>query len=515
MSGQPTATSPNGDAAGFPREAESGKTGMAAATYTLVAGAQKASGFLILIAFTRMLSPSEFGQVALLTTVNGLLLMVMTLGLEPRIMHAYFRAEHGLAAYLRTAERVSIVVPALSAGALSAVVLLMPLSDPIMWIMECVGSCLFAAGTTYAYAVLRSARTSKRYAFLAVGLLAVQVLGRVGLVALLDLGPRGWAMADLVSGVLAVLVGPLGVRALRPDGEAGPRRQSWQILREGMPLVPHYLAQWGLALSDRLILSIFVSTAAVGVYSALYQFAAVISMMLSEANRAFMPSYAKNRPGSAKITALLLSHLRITFIAFGIMYVGGFVAMSVFLPEDYTRHAELFPLLSFGSLVYGLYFMPMNALTLTAGRAEQAPVISVTALLVNVAGNFALDPFIGMWGAAVSTALGYATLTGLAALLATRPAALDWRCLGWGQTRFGAAYLLMGVLTICATRSGTLRLFSLAGVALLVVFLGVGLLAPRRGAGRYPSGGDGPDTASELRNLTAAERPAKAGSRVF
>lgn len=448
-------------------------TGLAAATYTLVAGTQKAMGFVLLIAFTRLLTPQEYGEIALLTTVGALLMMAMTLGLEPRIMYAYHRFEDDLASYLRTAERVSIVVPAGVAVVLGLVIIGLPLDDSGTWIMECTGACLLAAGTTYPYAILRSARRAVAYAAFAVGLLATQVIGRTCFVAVLDWGSRGWAVSDLVTGFAAVVAGPLLTRRLRRASSGHPNRSPASVLRNSLPLVPHYLAQWGLSLSDRLILAAFVTTSAVGVYSAIYQIAAVISLMLSEVNRAFMPSYAAHEPGAPAIAPLVRRHLSVTFALYGLLFLAGFAAIELVFPPEYSDHAELYPALALGALVYGLYFLPMNGLTLIAGVTDKAPAISLSALATNVVLNLALVGTWGVWAAVMATAVGYGVLTALAAVFCNRWHAIRWSDVARHQAPLVVSSTLIIGLSGLATWPGAPRVIGVAGLGLVVLALGV------------------------------------------
>lgn len=459
------------------------RTALAAASYTLVAAAQKASGFILLIAFTRVLTPTEYGQVALLTTVGALLVLTLSLGLEPRITFAYFRAGEHLPEYLRIARRLSIFVPLVVAAVAAAVIALTPVPMKQAWIMEAVGSCLLAAGTTYPYAVLRSARRVAPYMALALTILVTQVATRVVMVAVLDWGATGWAASDLAGGVVAVVIGHLTVRKLFPVRAGGDTYTSWGVLREGLPLVPHYLAQWGLSLSDRLILALFVTTAAVGIYSALYQIAAVTSLLLNEINRAFMPMYARNAPGSPQLPPLVRDHLRVAFIVHVAFLLFGFAAIEIVLPPAYRAHAELFPLLALSALVYGLYFVPMNSLTLVAGVTSRAPVISLTALAVNVGLNVALDSIWGLWGAVVATALGYTALTLIALGFESRTHAILWRSVLGHQRWINLAYAGVIAATVLATWAGAVRIGALTVLAALMLTLVAVTLVERRHRG--------------------------------
>lgn len=461
---------------------------MAAASYTLVAALQKASGFIVLILFTRVLSPDEYGEVALLATVGVLVAMLMTLGLEPRITYAYFRAGDRLPEYLLFARRGSTLVPFVFAAVSALAILSTPLDNKSMWIMECVGACLLAAGTTFAYAVLRAARRAGPYMGLALGILVTQVATRVVFVVVLDWGPTGWAASDLVSGAVALAMGTLVAASATPVHRTDGHFTTWGVLREGLPLIPHYLAQWGLSLSDRIILAFFVSTSDVGIYASIYQVAAVISMVLNEVNRAFMPSYAQHEPGAEAVQRLVALHLRVTFALYAVMLLVGLAAVALVLPAQYRVHDALFPVLSLGALLYGLYFIPMNALTLVAGITSKAPIISMTALFLNVGINLALDSLWGVWGAAVGTVVGYGALAAIALWFERGVGAVRWSQVRRVDPKVCLVYLPLVASSLFVASEGLLRFASLGLVlaALIVILVSFARLPmPLRGTDAF------------------------------
>lgn len=433
-------------------------TARAAAGYAGIATLQRASGFIILILFTRILSPDQYGEITLLTTVGTLLTMLLTLGLEPRITYAYYRKGADLANYLVAAKQISVGVPVLFGASIGLILVVVAPSHWAEWAMQCVGSSALAAGTTYAYSFLRASRNLHRYVLLALSILLCQVACRVVFVAILDLGVTGWALSELVSGILALILGPRLARVSRSS--RGPRIRRWQVLREGLPLVPHSLAQWGLALSDRLVLAVFVSTAVVGVYSAMYQFAAITSMMLNEINRAFMPNYAAHAPGEPDLDRVVLTHLRTTFALHATFVILGYMAIAVVLPVEYRQDDGAYAALTLGALAYGLYFVPMNGLTLVAGDTKRAPIISGIALALNLAVNVALCSLLGLWGAVLGTIVGYSCLVVIAASFEHRLGAINWR----NVLRAGAAEAILFptilLATILAVWSGPARLFA-------------------------------------------------------
>jgi O-antigen/teichoic acid export membrane protein len=225
------------------------------------------------------------------------------------------------------------------------------------------------------------------------------------------LGPAGWFAAQLLGSVVAL---PLAIKEVRDVWR--PTFDTTSIvraLRFGLPLVPHHLSHWVLTLADRAVLSLFVSTALVGVYSLGYQIVAVLGLVINSLNQSLMPEYA--RGDARNETGVRVEHV-VTMQVLLTAYLGVAAALMIpviingFLPREYHGAGPLIPWLVLGYVMYGLYLIPMNLLTLVRGDTKWIWVITATTGAINVALNFALIPFWGIVAPAVVTAISYSLL---------------------------------------------------------------------------------------------------------
>jgi O-antigen/teichoic acid export membrane protein len=95
-------------------------------------------------------------------------------------------------------------------------------------------------------------------------------------------------------------------------------------------------------------------------------------------------------------------------------------------PPSYHAAGELVPFIALGIAAMGFYFIPMNLLSMTAGRTGTIPLITVTAATVNVGLNLILVPRMGILAAAIDTAIGYGLLALLTTAYAQRVMHLDY-----------------------------------------------------------------------------------------
>jgi O-antigen/teichoic acid export membrane protein len=113
----------------------------------------------------------------------------------------------------------------------------------------------------------------------------------VGLVIVLRMGIVGWLLSSLVAAVVQLA---MGLRILRHRwSRSFDRALLIGALGFGLPLVPHALSHWALALSDRTVLGAYVSASQIGIYNLAYQLAVPIGVLAVAMNQGIMPIYAE------------------------------------------------------------------------------------------------------------------------------------------------------------------------------------------------------------------------------
>jgi O-antigen/teichoic acid export membrane protein len=230
-------------------------------------------------------------------------------------------------------------------------------------------------------------------------------------VAILRWGVTGWVLASAAGSVLLLA---LALAILR-------HRWTWDIdlqplghaLAFGLPLLPHALAHWGLALSDRAILGAFVPDAEIGQYYVAYQACLPVTVLAIAVSRATQPTFAaaanseqrrREIAENSTIQAVLVA------LAAASIALMGPPLIRLALPLSYARAAEFLPWLALGSGLFGLYLIPMNAIAVMAGRTRRVWIITVLAAALNIGLNLVTIPRIGAQAAAINTAVGYGAL---------------------------------------------------------------------------------------------------------
>jgi O-antigen/teichoic acid export membrane protein len=423
-------------------------------TFGLASVLQRAAPILLLPLFSRVLTPSEFGQIGVIVTLASALGTVVGLGLETAIFRGYLQAagnSRDARGFVNTVGGFALVAPfvlAAVASASTAPWLSSVFGVPVVaLVLAYLGAAATVSATLVPLAVLRAQERLRSYFQLAWAQIALTSGLTVACVAVLRWGVMGWMLASALSAIVLLIRGlfilghrwtfQIDVRALRA------------ALRFGIPLVPHTAAHWGLATSDRAILGALVPSSVVGAYYVAFLLTLPVNLVSVALSQATQPLFVQAASSAQRRTEL---GRVVTLQVIAVALVGAMVALlgppatRILLPPEFAGASQYIPWLAAGSCLFGLYLIPMNAVAVMAGRTTHVWVITIVAAMTNVALNFALVPRFGAMAAAVDTTVGYAILfAGIVVYL---------RRLGappipyeFGRIALGASLIIAGTVT--------------------------------------------------------------------
>src|SRR5690606_22215790 len=208
-------------------------------------------------------------------------------------------------------------------------------------------------------------------------------------------------------------------------------------LRFSLPLVPHLAAHWVLGMSDRVLIErhyaqleaqleasgvlevdfdvaagASLSLAAVGIYGVAYEFLKAVNLVSVSMNQAWVPQFtrAHDRPEQRGFVARSITYfiLAVGSMSTAVIVLGPPLTRLV-LEDKYEFVAELIPILAFGGLFQGLYYVFVAVLFYYKSN-RLLPVITVISGLVNVVLNLLWLPSYGLVGACWATVVGYMVL---------------------------------------------------------------------------------------------------------
>ncbi len=372
-------------------------------------------GFLLIPLYTRVFVPGEYGIVALIDVLIGLVGILAILGLDNASARWYYDSDDAvdrratISSWFWCQLVLSTFLAAVLltfAPAVSAVVCGSP-----DW-ANLVRLAALALPLTTTARVLGNWFRYRRRAWAALTFTITRMLGTIGFILLFVVvwrkGLTGLYTARLVAACLAAAA---AVVILRQSVGAGA--YSWDrlksMLRYGLPFVLASGGIWIMASADRFILNVFCDKAEIGLYAIAAAVAAGVGLVSDAFKQAWGPfaySILKEKE-AGRVYARVLD----LYSFLGCMLC---TAVAVFAPlllrllttEAYYPAASCVACLAFAFLLHGARFIA----SLGSGIAKKALPAATSVCIgatVNVGLNFLLIPLYGRQGAAVATLLGY------------------------------------------------------------------------------------------------------------
>jgi O-antigen/teichoic acid export membrane protein len=375
---------------------------------------------LVLAPFlTHHLSPSSYGTLAIINIAITLFTGITQLGLYSAFFRAYSYD------YTDKQDRRGVVATVTSLLLLISIPMAIVVALVAPWLASLLfGQPLFGKSVALAGAVvllqnltipglawLRAEGRPWLFSLLSISNLLVTLLANIFLVGVLQWGIAGSIIAN-GSGFACIVICTFPVIILR----AGLKVRldiAKGLLAFGLPLVLNSISYWVLQLSDRYLLSLFVSLAWTAKYTVAYTLGSALSIVVVSPFTLAWPTALfaiAKRKDAAEVFRLVFRwfSMLLLFAAFGLSLVGVLV-LHWFFPAAYQQAAPIIPVVAISLVLYGIYYVFMVGPNITR-KTWFAAIFTTIAALVNVAINLVLIPLYGAMGAAISTFIAFIVL---------------------------------------------------------------------------------------------------------
>ena len=392
-------------------------------------------GILLVPLYTRVLSPADYGLVALVSAITGAVGTFVVLGLDSAaqvyyfddsddgrrlsVMGSWFWCQLGVS----TAASVLIIVNASWLGphisrspSASWVLVLAALAVPL-------GAFRQVAGIW-----LRCNRMAWKVAGFFTASALSSIVASAVMVLVFRLGVPGVFLGQLLGAVITAVIGFTIIRrTIRPRHFS--RRVLAGMFRFGLPLIPAALAGWITASSDRIILNIMLGETAVGLYSVAASVATVVALFTVAFQFAWGPFALSivNGPRGREVLGVALSWFMLVscFLAVTISIFAPEVLRLLTTPKFYAAASSV-PYLAFSVVAMGV----MQVVAIGAYVAKKSTIVAggmFVGAAVNVVLNFALIPLMGRDGAGAATLAAYLVAAIYTYLRSQRHFRIDYR----------------------------------------------------------------------------------------
>ncbi len=392
-----------------------------AAVYTISNIVNAGIPFLMLPILTRVLSPGDYGIVAMFATTVTILGAFTGLNVHSAIGIRYFEQDKSyLPSYIRTALALLLVSTAASAillwlgAALFESVTHLPrewlalaaLVSGAQFIVQIQLVLWQSENRPWRYGVLRIAQ-SLLDAGLSLGFIfffGYLWQGRVG----------GQALAIMVfAGLTALLL----YRGRWLNGTITLRTVK-SLLWFGIPLVPHTISSLLIALADRFMVANVLGLASTGIYMAGLQLGLVMGLVADAFVKAFGPWLNhqlanKDLEASKRIVGAIYLSFAV-FVILGLVFYGALLLVfDWLLPQTYAGAKAVLPFFVVGNVFLGMYYAIVG-LIFFSSQTYRISKITVMVGLLSVPLTFLLIQHYGILGAGMSYAVSQGLIFALA-----------------------------------------------------------------------------------------------------
>ncbi|MSQ22719.1 MAG: polysaccharide biosynthesis protein [Dehalococcoidia bacterium] len=372
---------------------------------------------LLLPMYSRALTPADYGVLAVVGLVTGILTPFLSMGLGQGMVRYYYEYESAQArqqlirSCLVAASLTSLVVTVLAWIALEPVVsLAFTSADYTAYLRIGLATAFATSLAAIPRYTLRVQQRAGWYVAFTVGQLLLSIGLGIYLVVIRHDGVTGALMAGLISSAAAALV--INMLTLLETGLGQvSSAMAWRCFKFGVYFVPDALGASTIGLADRWFLERYSTRVNLGLYNVGYRFGQGVQILavgpLEQAAGPYAYSTLK-RPDFRQLWARITTYSLLTaaFVALAISLHAANLLKLLTVPAYYGA-ASVTPLIALAAVLELTNWFVSGGF----GFGEKPKLaFAVTALggIVNLGVNWALVPRYGMMGAASATVVAYA-----------------------------------------------------------------------------------------------------------
>lgn len=384
---------------------------------------------------TRLVDPTEYGQLNMFNTYSSIALMVFTLGLDQTFVRYYFVENEKR--YKKKLLDFCIGLPIYLAFIGSIVILIWHAIEPNLLGFDNIVVWCFVANifililNRYGMLVLRLQYKTALYSAMNILHKALYVVIVIPFAILL----KGYYLYILLGATLLSVLVSAGVSVIS-------ERRFWferitdyklltskkELLRFGFPLMIASGVFILFQATDKLCVKYYGTYSDVGVYSSAQSLMSVFAIIQSTFNTLWAPKaidHYESNPDDRSFYIKMNQIITVLMFTFGACVLLGKDLFVLLLGEKYRAASTIIPFLMFNPVMYTISETTVTGLSITKHTTSQVIITGVSAV-VNFIGNMLLIPILGPKGAAVSTGLSYIVFFTMRTLFANHYFPIDF-----------------------------------------------------------------------------------------
>lgn len=380
----------------------------ASGIYTLASLLNASIPFLLLPLLTKYLSQSDFGFIAMFTTVTGFIMPFVSLNMEAAVQRRYYSDKENLSEYIGNAIGISSIcfIVVLFICLLCKSILVIYTGLPYRWILWGVVYC-FSQFFILLLLILYQVKIAPlKYGIIQISQSSLNFLVSILLIVGFGLNWEGRLFAQIISsGLIAVTVIIILVINKQVNFKINYSFIKHAV-KFGSGLIPHTLGFSLIVLTNRIFLLKMVGIEETGLFSVASQVASIIGFFTIAFNNAYVPwLFSKLNENNWVVKKKIVKLTYIYFIMISLVGFLFYLSIPLFYRIFINGNFDLSLKYSFwiilGLVFQGMYFMVTNYIIYVEKTFYQA-IITIIIGCLNIPINYLCIQLFGEVGAAIS-----------------------------------------------------------------------------------------------------------------
>lgn len=375
-------------------------------------------GLFMLPIYTKYLTPTDYGVVALVLTLQSFLPIVLSLQIPASIGRFYFDYSHNREYLKKYISTIFIVVSLLSLISFSIIIL--NLTNIISFLFPSMSkyhdiffmgiiTSVFLMFNSICVNLIKVQQKAKLFMLTSLAIFFVSLLINMLEIIVFKRGAYGVIESGLISSFISFATFFILVKnffSFKFD-----LKLLIEPLKYSLPLIPYSLSGLIFMYSDRFILERYVTVSSIGLYMFSDKIASIFKMLVNESNTSFSPYFNQQAKISKKVAikdnreiALLFTYVLSMLIVF--ISIFSVEIVRLVFNERYYEAWLMFPLLSSAYIFRALYCFSIRGVNFEK-KTGRVAIITIIAGVINIILNLIFIPIYGVMAAVISTIISF------------------------------------------------------------------------------------------------------------
>ncbi|MCK3683745.1 oligosaccharide flippase family protein [Maribellus sp. YY47] len=362
--------------------------------------------------FTRILSTSDYGIIAIYQTFVNIFIIVATISLEQSVRHIYLREKHIFKEFTGSVLNFLLLFNILFIGILwmiqKDVVNIFELQKGLF--LYALLNILFGGANAIYNMYLMASQQSKKFMLIQVISALFIPLIAIPLILKANKELYLWRIIPqvLITGVLAIYSSYSLIKISKFTLKINHVKRA---LKFSLPLLPHFLATFILVQFDRIAINKIIDSSATGIYSFGYSLGSILNAVFASTNAAWLPIFYKNLKNKEYdfVKMKMISYVKLILFISALMIIFSKEAIWILADEKFYSAINLVP-----SIVLGISFTFLFTIYVSylyyIEKTKLIPILTIAAGVLNIVLNILFIPVYGIIAAAVTTLVSYILL---------------------------------------------------------------------------------------------------------